>query len=114
MREWEMRRRIERALTQRMRGVLAPTLGLGMAIVGFGCGGTEYGAQHPYYSPQRLDAGDSTQDGAGPGQDVPLYPTPTPRDAATVDAPASLDTPSVDTADELDTSLDAEQTVDQR
>jgi hypothetical protein len=105
MREWEMRQRIERIFKRRVPGILAPTLGLGLAIVGFGCGGTEYGAQYPHGSSPRLDAGDVILDAAGPRQDVPIYSAPIPLDAAPVDAPAG---------NELDASPDGAPTLDQR
>lgn len=93
MRESEMRQRIEGLLRRRMQGVLAPALGLGLALVGCGCGGTEYGAQFPHH----VDADDVTHDAAA-SWDTPIYDAPLPADAPPAEIPPSNDTlpPGVD------------------
>jgi hypothetical protein len=88
MRESDMRQRIEGLLRRRMKGVLAPTLGLGLAIIGCGCGGTEYGAQFPH-----------PWDGGLPSVRL---------DADVEDAPAGDETSPADTDNGLDTAQDTE------
>jgi hypothetical protein len=112
MREREMRERIEGLLRRRMQGVQAPILGLGLAIIGCGCGGTEYGAQFPHDW-----GGDGAfYDAAGLGSDVPIYSAPEPLDAAVVDAAASDETSPADVdrdlASALDGAVDVAQTLD--
>ncbi len=91
MREAEMRRRIEGFLERRMRGMLAPALGLGLAMAGCGdWGGSEYMAQFP-------------RDGAGGAHDVGA-----PSDVPVYSAPVSSDGPMADTFGSKDTSSPAD------
>jgi hypothetical protein len=106
MRESEMRQRIESLLRRR---VLAPTLGLGLALVGCGGGGSEYSAPIPHH----LDAGDVSHDASGPSRDAPVYSAVLPLDAAVVDAPATNEALPADAGNERAAALDAPLTVDQ-
>jgi hypothetical protein len=101
MRESEMRQRIEGFLKRRMQGMLAPALGLGLALGG--CGGTEYMAQFPLE-----DAGGGHHDGVGLSHDTPVYSAPLTSDVAAADTLAGKDTSLVaeDGALDLLTTLD--------
>jgi len=77
MRESEMRQRVDGFLKRRMKAMLAPALGLGLAVAGCGdWGGSEYMAQFP----RGNDGSIVTHDGAGP---TPVYSAPV--DSQTVD-----------------------------
>jgi hypothetical protein len=88
MRELEMRQRIERLLRRPLHGMLAPALGLGLALGGCELGGSEYMAQFP-----RTDGG--SHDTSGSTSDIPVYSAPIPLDGAVdsgqVDAPLATD-----------------------
>jgi hypothetical protein len=73
MREIEMRQRLGGLLKRRMQGMLAPALGLGMAVGG--CGGL-YGAQFPRGT-----------DASGAAPDAPICTNPGLDGAATAEAP---------------------------
>ena len=94
MRESEMRQRIDGFLKRRMQGMLAPALGMGLALGG--CGKT---TATPIYSAPNPD-GDigHTGDAVGSHGDVPVYSAPVPPDAALADAFAGKDTSSGDRA----------------
>ena len=86
MRESEMRQRIEGFLKRRMQGMLAPALGLGLALGG--CGGTEYMAQFP----RSEDGGGGNHDGVGLSHDTPIYSAPVTPDLAAADTFTGKDT----------------------
>jgi hypothetical protein len=81
MREAEMRRRIDGFLKRRMQGMLAPALGLGLAVAG--CGKT---TSTPIYSAPNPDGQiGPIEDAAGLTHDTPVYSAPVP-DAHMADA----------------------------
>jgi hypothetical protein len=99
MRELEMRQRIERLLKRPMQGMLAPALGLALALGGCEFGGSEYMAQFP-----RTNGG--SHDASGSTSDVPIYSAPIPLDGAVDNGQADVP-PATDV--EMDTAgVDAE------
>jgi hypothetical protein len=88
MRESEMRQRIEGFLKRRMQGMLAPALGLGLAVAG--CGKT---TATPVYSAPLPDGHvGPIEDAAGLTHDTPIYSAPIVPDAYTADAFVGKDT----------------------
>ena len=103
MRESEMRQRIEGFLKRRMQGMLAPALGLGLAIAG-----CEKTTVTPVYSAPLSDGHvGPIEDAAGLTHDTPVYSAPIIPDAYTADAFVAKDTGpdrSLDLATEKDTN----------
>jgi len=90
MREIEMRQRIEGFLKRRMRAMLAPALGLGMAAAG-----CEKTVATPVYSSPNPDGQlGPREDAAGLTHDTPVYSAPIFPDAALSDSFEGKDTPS--------------------
>jgi hypothetical protein len=90
MREAEMRRRIDGFLKRRMRGMLAPALGLGLAVVG--CGKT---TSTPIYSAPNPDGPlGPVADATGLSYET-LYSAPIAPDASVADAFVAKDTMAV-------------------
>lgn len=88
MRESEMRQRVEGFLKRRMQGMLAPVLGLGLAIAG-----CEKTTATPTYSAPLPDGHvGSIEDAAGLTHDTPVYSAPIIPDAYTADAFLAKDT----------------------
>ncbi|HEX7499236.1 MAG TPA: hypothetical protein VF524_02930 [Polyangia bacterium] len=115
MREAEMRRRIDGFLKRRMQGMLAPALGLGLAVAG--CGKT---TSTPIYSAPNPDGQiGPIGDAAGLTHDVPVYSAPIVPDALMGDAfvtmdtlPTGTDAPDLATASETGSIVDAIPAVD--
>jgi hypothetical protein len=133
MRELEMRRRVEAFLTRRMRVMLAPALGLGLAVANSGCKKETavplYGAAMPDAAlvqdsatdqgrlsdsnvpPPRLDAGEIGADTAPPSKSDasvgPFADASERRDARIVDVPGEVDVSTRDTATTSDAQPDA-------
>jgi hypothetical protein len=105
MREIEMRQRIEGFLRRRMKGMLAPALGLGLALAG--C--TKEVAIPVYSAPLPDGQIGPIEDAAGLTHDTPVYSAPVPPDGATADAFAAKDTlpTGTDSAPDLATVADA-------
>jgi hypothetical protein len=105
MREFEMRQRIEGFLKRRMQGMLAPALGLGLAVSG--C--TKEVAIPVYSAPLPDGHAGPIEDAAGLTHDTPVYSAPVPPDGATADAFAAKDTlpMGTDSAPDLGTTADA-------
>lgn len=80
MREFEMRRRIEGFLKRRMQGMLAPALGLGLAVTGCGESSAVYSSPAP------------KEDAAGLSSGIPIYSAPVAPDAYVADAFVGEDT----------------------
>ena len=88
MREAEMRRRIDGFLKRRMQAMLAPALGLGLAVAG--CGKT---TSTPIYSAPNPDGQiGPIGDAAGLAHDTPVYSAPMAPDASTADVWGAKDT----------------------
>jgi hypothetical protein len=87
MRESEMRQRVEGFLKRQMQGMLAPALGLGLAVAG--CGKT---TATPVYSAPNLDAPIGHVEDAPGGKPEAVYSAPFFPDANTADAFAGKDT----------------------
>jgi hypothetical protein len=110
MRESEMRQRIDVFLKRRMQGMLAPALGLGLAVAG--CGKT---IATPVYSAPLPDGHvGSIEDAAGLTHDTPVYSAPIFLDAYTADAFVAKDTqpPGPDRAPDLATAKDTNGPAD--
>jgi hypothetical protein len=105
MREFEMRQRIEGFLRRRMQGMLAPALGLGLAVAG--C--TKEVAIPVYSAPLPDGQIGPIEDAAGLTHDTPVYSAPVPPDGATADAFAAKDTlpMGTDSAPDLAPTADA-------
>jgi hypothetical protein len=103
MREAEMRRRIDGFLKRRMQGMLAPALGLGLAVAG--CGKT---TSTPIYSAPNPDGQiGPIGDAAGLTHDTPVYSAPIVPDAYMADAFVARDTvPTGTDAPDLATAKD--------
>jgi hypothetical protein len=110
MREAEMRRRIDGFLKRRMQGMLAPALGLGLAVAG--CGKT---TSTPIYSAPNPDGQiGPIGDAAGLTHDTPVYSAPIVPDAHVADAfvardtlPTGTDAPDLATAKDTNVPEDA-------
>src|ERR1035441_8499987 len=104
MREAEMRRRIDGFLKRRMQGMLAPALGLGLAVAG--CGKT---TSTPIYSAPNPDGQiGPIGDAAGLTHDTPVYSAPIVPDAHMADAFVDRDTlPTGTDAPDLATGKDS-------
>ena len=105
MRESEMRQRIEGFLKRRMQGMLAPALGLGLALGG--CGGAEYMAQFP----RGEDGGGENRDGVGLSHDTPVYSAPVVPDLAAADTFTGKDTSPVVEDGALDRAMTPDTNV---
>jgi hypothetical protein len=81
MREFEMRRRIEGFLKRRMQGMLAPALGLGLAVTGCGESSARLFIACPKRGRGRLVL-----------RHVPIYSAPVAPDAYVADAFVGEDT----------------------
>ena len=104
MRESEMRQRIEGFLKRRMQGMLAPALGVGLAVAG--CGKT---TSTPIDSAPNLDGhAGPIEDAAGLTHDTPVYSAPIAPDGSTADAFATQETPPMGP----DTTLDLAPVAD--
>ena len=116
MRESEMRQRIEGFLKRRMQGMLAPALGLGLAVAG--CGKSTvtpaYSAPNPDgHAVPIEDAVGLTHDTAGATGDssvdsVPTAPDSSPGDAVAVNKDASGPETRLDLAPEADANVEVD------
>jgi hypothetical protein len=104
MREIEMRQRIEGFLRRRMKGMLAPALGLGLAVAG--C--TKEVAIPVYSAPLPDGQIGPIEDAAGLTHDTPVYSAPVPPDGAT----ALGSDAKKDTSGEAGTGVDTGAGVD--